>query len=113
MNKELESFGYKSISSFLRDINKEKFIEIEKSGWKKTRFLLKHIDCPIEIREKYILSPIWYQRYVAYFAKNAPYLFFEQAKNDPDKRIKHVYEKAKRFGWFQGEIGSLVKRMVL
>ena len=95
MIKTLEKFGYPSVAAFHRDRNVSRriFDEIASAwSWNVCKHVLKHPDCPIDIRDRFTLSQIWYVRYVAYFAKCAPANYWRRAVHDQDKRIQNAYK---------------------
>lgn len=110
----LSKYGYPSRAAFLRDRNipPAKFNAIaDDADWSVAKSVLKHVDCPLDIRDSLAASPIWYVRYCAMFSSAAPFGYYHKAKNDPHKLIQNVYKRAVDVDWTQGPIKNATQGM--
>jgi len=97
----LSDFGYKSRAAFLRDPSPSLEIMQEMAAnerWDIQKSVLLHAACPLDIREQFIKDPIWYKRFVAFFATKAPENFFHRAADDLHPVIQKAYKNRCRMG---------------
>lgn len=91
----LLDFGYKSRAAFLRDPAPSPEVMrkmVNQDRWDVQKSVLLHPACPIDIREEFIRDPIWYKRFVAFFATKAPENFFHRAADDIHPVIAKAYK---------------------
>lgn len=88
---DMSQYGYRSAAAFLRDQNipRSTFdsIILDKS-WPIVKRALLHKECPMDIREQFRQSPIWYKRFVAIFAKSAPAGYSSYALIDKEPKVR-------------------------
>jgi hypothetical protein len=87
-------YGYRSRRQFLmaRNVMHLTFERMARdSSWWYQKSALLHPECPLHIREWFANDPVWYKRFVAYFATKGPTEFWERAVYENDKRIQRAY----------------------
>lgn len=88
--------GFNSRAAFLRatgvPVATFEILATDPSWWVAKGALL-HAECPDWIRDRFVQSPVWYQRFVAMLASKAAARYLELAKDDPDRRIKAAYQR--------------------
>ena len=86
-------YGYRSAAAFLRASPSKEVIEAVAADecWAIAKRALLHKDCPLDLREKFRNSSLWYKRFVAIFATKAPPGFILYALKDSDKRVRRAY----------------------
>jgi hypothetical protein len=87
-------YGYRSRNRFLKStgVRPDVFERMARDEWWFQKSALLHPECPEHIRVWFLSDPVWFKRFVAYFATKAPKSFWERAVNETDKRIKRAYD---------------------
>jgi len=92
---DMSKYGYRSAAAFLKDrnVSRQTFGLIAGQNWYIAKRVLKHPDCPIDIRDRFRQSSVWYERITAIFAGKTPVSYRQHAVLDPDKRVRAFYWK--------------------
>lgn len=97
---EMKKYGYASRAAFLRDENptlEAMNAMAQDEEWAVQKSVLLHPKCPIEIRDAFSKSPIWYMRLVAFFATKAPEGYWKKAEGDPSVHVRAAFKR--KYEW--------------
>lgn len=87
----LSRFGYRSVRAFHRTKNVPRTTfdaMANDKWWDVQKAVLKHKECPDDIRERFANDALWYKRLVAKCATVASPRFAAMIPTDPDKRVR-------------------------
>src|SRR5271165_4523335 len=90
---DMSKYGYRSAAAFIRDrnVSRQTFDQVAADSWVIAKRVLKHPDCPIDIRDRFRQSTVWYERVTAIFAGGTPGSYKRHAQHDVDKRVRAFY----------------------